>query len=174
MQVRLSHFSVSASPVAVLKLRTCQVPETSERTDERLWSLQHRVRALSLVRAVDHACLLWVGRFCAHKSPRFACRFLLCLTALMGGSPVPNLMGYFVGHAYWFLKEVPAPTPYALCLASLSFFDTICTSFAHPSHSLTCWRIFHPRPARSNPIRTARARSYDQPTHGGHSPLHIF
>jgi len=34
----------------------------------------------------------------------------------MGGSPVPNLMGYFVGHAYWFLKEVPAPTPYALRL----------------------------------------------------------
>ena len=31
--------------------------------------------------------------------------FLICLSMLMGGSPVPNLMGYFVGHLYWFLKE---------------------------------------------------------------------
>lgn len=36
--------------------------------------------------------------------------FLICLTMLMGGSPVANLMGYFVGHVYWFLKHVFQPT----------------------------------------------------------------
>ena len=36
--------------------------------------------------------------------------FLICLSMLMGGSPVQNLMGYFVGHLYWFLKEVHPAT----------------------------------------------------------------
>nr|CAK12751.1 Der1-like protein [Guillardia theta] len=36
--------------------------------------------------------------------------FLLVLTMLMGGSPVQNIMGYFVGHVYWFLKEVHPTT----------------------------------------------------------------